>query len=148
MTTPADLSVAIRNAIVADATVTGKLTAYAGSWPVFTRRPVPTDAAYPIIIISTDIASSNEDGISDSRPVITRDVTVYGQNDTSAKYRDVEIIAFRLNEIFHRKRLSITVPGWHVVGVTVDGPTPAPTDDDATVARVVTLNFRLAVLTQ
>lgn len=142
----ADLAVPLRQALLADSAVTGKLAAYNGSFPIFTRRPTPTDAPYPVVVVSPDVAITDQDGIDDFRPVQTRDIAVYGQNDTADHYRDVESIAYAVRELFHSNRLAISVPNWFVVMINAQGPIPAPTDDDQTVGRLVTLQIQLARL--
>jgi hypothetical protein len=75
-----DLSEAIRTALVGDPDIAALLPAYAGSLPVFTRRPVPADAPYPMLVVSADLVSSNEDGVYDQRPILVRDVAAYHSN--------------------------------------------------------------------
>lgn len=140
----ADLAIPLRTAIVNNATIIALLPAYKGSFPVFTRRPAPENAPYPMILISTDVSANNEDGINDYRPIQERDVAVYGMNDTAVNYRNVETIARAVRTLFHRQRQAITVSGWHVVTITARGPFAAPTDDDKTVGRVVPLVIQLA----
>src|SRR4051812_26701905 len=129
----ADLAIPLRTAVLAATPITALLEAYKGSFPVFTRRPLPADAPYPSIIISPDISLSDQDGINDFRPIQERDITVYGQNDTAEKYRVVEVLGYKIRELFHKQRLAIAVSGWGVVQISARGPIPAPTDDDATV---------------
>lgn len=140
----ADLAGPLRAALIGSAPITALLAAYKGSYTVFTRRPAPADATYPMIIVSPDIALSQNDGISNFRPVQTRDVTVYGQNDTPAKYRAVESLGYLIRGLIHSQPRSITVPDWHVVDINAVGPIPAPVDDDQTIARVVSLSIQLA----
>lgn len=142
----ADLSIPLRTALVGHSPITALLPAYKGSFTVFTRRPAPSDATYPIIMVSPDISSTEEDGINDFRPIQERDITVYGKNDNAANYRTVEQIGYLIRELFHAQRRSITVSGWGVVAINARGPIPAPTDDDATVARMVSLTIQLARL--
>ncbi len=139
-----DLAVPLRTAVIGHAPVTAKLSAYKGSWPVFTRRPAPADATPPYVMVSPDISSTNQDGINDERPVLVRDISVYGMNDTPAKYVTVEEIGYLLHHLFHSQRLSITVPGWHVIQITSRGPIPVPADDDKMVGRMVSLTIELA----
>ena len=87
-----------------------------------------------------------QDGIDDFRPIQTRDVTVYGQNDTAAHYRTVESLAYAIRNLFHSQRQSITVTGWGVIQINCQGPIPAPTDDDQMVARMVSLQIQLGKL--
>ena len=144
MSSAPDLSGPVRAALVASSAVTSQLTAYAGSYPIFTRRPAPTDAPYPLIMISPDITLSEEDGVNDFRPVVERDVVVYGQNDTPAHYLAVESIARAVRDLFHRQWRAIDVTDWKVVEIRARGPVPAPTDDDETVGRLVALTISLA----
>lgn len=142
----ADLAMPLRKAIVEEASIAGLLGAYQDSKPVFTRRPTPTDADYPVIVISPDISLSDNDGVNDFRPIQVRDISVYGQNDTAAHYRTVEQIAYAVREFFHSNRQAIVVSGWHVVDINATGPIPTPTDDDQTVGRMVSLTIQLARL--
>ena len=140
----ADIGIPLRDALLAAPAVTGQLAAYKGSFPIFTRRPVDPAAPYPLIVVSPDITKTDVDGINDQRPVIERDISVYGENDVPVKYRTVETIARAVHDLFHRNRHAIAVSGWAVVSITATGPIPAPVDDDKTVARVVSLTVMLA----
>lgn len=139
-----DLSAPIRTAVIGDTTITDELPAYAGSVTVFTRVPVPDDAAYPMIVIHAQMHGGDDDGINDQRPTVLCDVTTYGRNDTAAHYRQVETIAFAVRELFHRKRLAISVSGWAVVDIQARGPSPAPADGEQIIVRRVELAVRLA----
>lgn len=109
---------------------------------VYTRRPVPSGATYPMIIVSEDIVSTDRDLIDTRMQFVVRDVMIYGQNDTTAHYREVESMAYAVFDKFHRRPSSIIVSGWHIVDVIARGPIAAPTDDNTTVGRVVTLSIR------
>jgi hypothetical protein len=139
-----NLAEPIRTALVGSATITSNLPAYLGSYTVFTRQPVPADADFPMILVSSGFQGSEEDGLRDERPLLVRDVLVYGQNDTAANYRVVEDIAFAVRALFHRARTAIVVSGWSVVDIVAQGPSPAPVDDEQTVGRRVELTVRLA----
>jgi hypothetical protein len=139
-----DLSVPIRDAIVAETAITDELPAYLGSLPVFTRVPVPDDAPYPLIVVAAQFQGAMDDGINDQRPAIVRDVIVYGKNDTAANYRQVEAIAFAVRDLFHSQREAIIVPDWGVIDITAMAPAVAPVDDEQTVGRRVELTVRLA----
>lgn len=145
-----DLSEPLRTALLDDATITAQLPAYAGSKTVFTRRPVPDNAEYPMIIVSADVGIVDEDGIDDQRPVITRDVAVFGRNDVAESYRQVEDIGFLVRDLFHRRRDSIVVPGWNVIDVRAAGPFSVSggrveeSVHSQTNGRIVTLTVRLA----
>lgn len=139
-----DLAQPIRNALVGASSITSLLPAYLNGYPVFTRRPVPDDAPFPNLVVSPDVAADEQDGVADQRPVLQRDVMVYGRNTTDAEYRAVEAVARQVHTLFHRQRNSITVSGWGVVDVVARFPMPAPTDDEQTVGRVVPLTIRLS----
>lgn len=142
-----DLSVPIRDAIIADAVITAALVAYNGSFPVFTRVPVPDDAPYPMVVVSSQLQAGEEDGVADERPTYTRDIMVYGRNGrdaTNDQYHAVEAIAFELRTLFNRKRDAIQIAGWTVTDIQTRGPAPAPVDDEQTVGRMVLLTLRLA----
>lgn len=136
-----DLSVPLRAAIIAASAITGKLGSYQGGASVHTRRPVPEDAGYPLIICGPDVTISDQDGISDKRPVIVRDVVCYGHQP--GDYREVEAVGYALRAMFHRQSHAITVPGWSVTDILATGPYPAPVDGDNFVGRRVTLTVRL-----
>jgi hypothetical protein len=144
VTTAPELSLAIRATILASAAVTVELADYAGSYPVFTQVPVPADAPYPMIATPNDIPGGDEDGVADLRPVIVRDVNIYGYNDTPAHSRQVDRIAQAVWGLFHRQRGSIAVSGWSTVSVVAVTPAPAPTDDEQIAGRRVELTVRLA----
>ena len=139
-----DLSIPLRDALVGSVTITGNLSAYLGSYPVFTRLPVPDDAPSPLVVVSPGMSLGEEDGIKDDRPLLSRDILIYGDNDTPAKYNTVEEIAFAVRDLFHRQRTALTVAGWTVVRITAAPPRPAPVDDEQTVGRLVELSVLLA----
>ena len=140
----ADLAAPLRSALVGAGAVTALLPVYSGTYPVFTRRPAPADAPFPMILVSPDISMIDRDGVNDQRPIVERDVAVYGENDTAQKYRNVEALAYAVRDLFHRQRAAITVAGWTVVQITARGPHPAPTDDNQAVGRLVVLTIELA----
>lgn len=131
----------IREALVSDPTISAYLTLWDGEPAVFARRPVPDGAQYPFIAISPDVSITDQDALVSRRPVILRDVTVYGENPD--QYRDTEDCAYLVRAFFHRQRFAISVPGYSVTEIVASGPIPAPVDDERHVARVVTLRLRL-----
>jgi len=135
---------ALRVALVGDSAITALLPVYESDFPVFTRRPAPVDVTFPIIMISPDVMIGNEDGVNDDRPLIVRDVTTYGSNENAGNYRAVEAIAYAVQELFHRKRNSITVAGWSVTDIVANGPISVPDDDEQRIGRMVELTIRLA----
>jgi len=143
-----DLAIPLRNAIIANSNIMGNLPLYTtGDDNVFTSRPVPADAPYPMIVISPDLSRTDMGGLRDERYISMRDVTVYGQTQPLSQgvsqYRLVETIAFLLFDLFHRNQKAIVVPSWKVVQIWGSGPSPAPTDDDMTVGRIVSLRIEL-----
>jgi len=138
-----DLSQPIYAALIGDTTIAAALPTYAGAPTVFTARPVPKDATYPMILAAGDIAVTDQDFIDDPLPVLVRDISVFGQNDTPAHVRAVETLALRVRTMFHRQRASLSVPSWNVLDIVCRGPVVGATDDDTTVHRLVSLTIRL-----
>lgn len=136
-----DLGAPIRTALLDEPTIEGLLSEYQGVAGIFTRRPAPDGALYPLIIVNPDASLTDRDGLTSDRPLIIKDVIVYGRQPDD--YRLVESIGYSIRTLFHRTRFSIDVDGYDVVEIVASGPRIAPTDDDSTVARVVTLTIQL-----
>ncbi len=136
-----NLSKTIRDAILADSQIVALLGSWQGVASVHTRRPAPSEADMPMIMISGDISTTDEDSLTSYRPVVVKDVICYG--DQPLSYRDVEEVGALMRALFHRKRHLLSIDGWHIIDVIVEGPFVAPTDDDKTCARGVTLTIRL-----
>lgn len=141
----ANLAEPLRDALVGNASITALLPNFQGSKTVFTRRPVPANAPYPMLVVSSDVSVFDEDGILDFRPIATRTIIAYAQNDTPEHYRVADTLAYLVRDLFHRQWRAIVVPSWKVVDIQANGPDPAPSDDQ-TEGRVVTLAIRLAQL--
>lgn len=142
-----DLSAPIRTALVGASGITDEMDAYKSSYPIFTKMPVPDDAPTMLVLVSSGFSVAENDGLTDERPVLQRDVMFYGRRSTDPdqdQYRAVERMAFAAHALFHRQRLAITVSGWSVIDVTVTGPAPAPVDDEQTVGRMISLTVSLA----
>jgi hypothetical protein len=139
-----DLAEPIRTALLEASGIANALPTYANAKTVFTRRPVPDNAPYPIIMVSSDVSVVDQDGVNDERPVIVRDIAVYGRNETPAHYRAVETLGYAIRTLFHRQRHALSVAGWNVIDIIASGPRAAPTDDLDTVGRLVELTVRLA----
>ena len=131
----------LRSTIVSMTAITSKLGTYNGSPSVHTRRPVPEDAGYPMIVIGPIAARGDEDGVNDSRPVVVVDLNTYGEQ--TEQYREVEEVADLLYQLLHRQRAAITVDNFSVIDLRCSGPVPAPVDDVSRVGRRVTLTARL-----
>lgn len=142
MTASADLSAPIYAALTGAGGITASLATYEGAAAIFTRRPIPADCAYPLCISAGDVTRGDEDLLSSPLQVIVRDIAFYGQQPRD--YRAVEAMALAARDLFHRKRQSLIVPGWNVLDVRCSGPIPAPTDDDQTCGRLLTLTVRLS----
>lgn len=136
-----DLGPSIRTALINDAIIGGLIAQWQGDPAVFTRRPTFTEVYYPLIVISEDIALIEQDALRSDRPVVVRDVIVYGHNPDD--YRTVDEVAYRIRELFHREKNSIVSTDYNVVDIRVTGPIAAPSDDEEIVGRIVTLNIQL-----
>jgi hypothetical protein len=144
-----DLSIPIRSAIVANQSIMSNMPDYANGDAVFTRRPTPIGAPYPMIVIGPDIGDMDIGGLNDQRLKIKRDIAVYSTNDTPDNYRLTETIAFAVRTLFHRNRTAITVTGWRVVNIWAKGPMMTPVqNEDEFVARTIEITVELdAVMT-
>lgn len=142
-----DLQPAIRSRILSDSQIVSLVSAYKGSSAIFTRRPVPEDASYPMIVVSPIVTDREEDWINCQKRILTYDIIVYGNNDDSEKYRNVEKIASRLTTLFHRMpRFALTMPaGSEFIQSRVSAPMPAPVDDNQKTGRVVVVNIELTL---
>ncbi len=139
-----DITIPVRDALLAAVAVTSLLPAYLGSYPVFTRRPVPADTPYPCLLVSQDIVLNDRDGINDYRPFILRDIAVYHTNEAAANYRLTMQIALAVWRTFNERRYSITVPDWDVVDVTALAPVSFDVEASKIAGRVVQLQVLVA----
>lgn len=142
-----DLSASIRTRILSVTDITSLLTNYKGSKPIFTRRPAPSDAAYPIIMISPMVGGGiDDDFLKRQRREVTYDLAVYGTNDTAENYRKVEKLGFLIAQVFHRlDHFKFETPeGWQLVRAKSFGPMPAPTDDQKFIGRMISVQFLIA----
>lgn len=141
---PLDLAEPYRTAIIAS-DVAELLGQWEGEPAVITRRPIPNDVEKALVLVGPEVGMGDMDWVNTSFPVSRRDIFVYGHqgNEVDGDYRDVEMAAFRLRELFQRAKDVLTVPGYHVVNITVFGPWVAPTDDDEEVGRGVTVTTHL-----
>jgi hypothetical protein len=134
-----DVLPGLRAAILAAPAITSKLGVYNGAPSVHTRRPVASDAPYPMVVISK-VTRTDNDGISDFRPLQVVDINTYGPQPEA--FRDIEKVAELIYVLFHRQS-NIVVPGYSVTDIRCKGPSPAPVDDETKVGRRVTLTIRL-----
>jgi len=137
-----NLASAFYDALSNDATITALLGTWNSNPSIHTRRPIPADAGYPLIVISPDITVSDQDALSTFRPVIVKDIAVYGLQPND--YRTVEALGLLLRNKFHRLRFALTPPaGYKIIDIVALGPSIAPTDDDKKLGRVVSLTVRV-----
>lgn len=147
MSDPTDdlnLAAPLRLALIDSAEIADLIAAYELYPAVFTRRPTPPDAAFPLIIINPDASIGDQDALNSARPVVRRDVAVYGKQPDD--YRAVDQCGYLIRRLFHRKRFAIAVPGFHVIDIVAAGPMVGPVDGPEYVARVVPLTIRLQAL--
>ena len=146
-----DLAAPLRTAILASATLTDPLSAYENEPAVFTRRPIPGDATYPLIWISPNAAAGAQNFLNSRKPTVIRDIGVSGEQGAPGhpddQYRTVEKLAFELWDYFDDKKDVITVPGFNVIRLTAAAPIVGPTDDDRHLTRIVSLTIRLSETT-
>lgn len=142
-----DVSPAIRAAILDNTTITSRLATWQGSAAVLTRLPIPEDVPFPCVVIPFNSVTTDQDFLTSDLTVIIRDVMVYGNIAAPGTPEDhtrrVDEIAYELRRLFHRNRTSLGNQPYHVVDIVVNGPRPAPVDDDKTVGRMVTLTLRI-----
>lgn len=140
-----DLSGVLRKFLVTKPAM-ADLSSFANSRALFTRRPAPEGAVYPMAFISPllDVDTSQSE-ISAEVPDLRYMLSVYGLNETSEQYRKVEEIAFASVALLNRMDPSLMeMPdGAQLVRVRALGPVIAPVDDDKLVGRAV--NLRLLV---
>jgi hypothetical protein len=143
-----DLGPALREALLNEPSIATNLSVYAHEPAVFTRRPVPSEAVYPLIICNDPTAITDEDGLRSDRPVWgPGDIAIYGRKAAPGSPEDqtrlVQQIGLRARRLFHRQKWALQVEGFHVIDIRASGPVPAPVDDDKTVGRIVSLIVRL-----
>lgn len=139
-----NLAIPLRDALVASEAVQLIASDYKGEPAVFTRRPVPDDAPYIMVVVSPDIGIGNADFLRSLMPIVTRDIAVYGQQPD--QYRDIETLAYAIREQFHQVKTAITVPGYHVIDINCTGPVGGPAEDPKIMGRIVTLSIQLQKL--
>jgi hypothetical protein len=129
------------------AAICASLGEYEGEPGVFAYRPVPEGALDPIILINPDAAIDDQDGLASSRPMVIRDIAIYGRKGPPGEPSDqspiVEAIGYQVRELFHRQRFSVQPEGYSITDIVAAGPVVAPVDDDGEIGRLVTLTVRL-----
>lgn len=142
-----DVGPALRAAVIANAAISSELSQWQGEPAVFTRLPIPEDATFPCVVIPFDASTLDQDALVSRRTVIMRDIMVYGNiaapGTSDDDTRIVDDIARELRTMFHRNKAALVNTSYHVIDIVVNGPRPAPVDDDKTVGRMVTLTLRI-----
>lgn len=142
-----DLGPAFREALIAAAPISSVLSVYDEEPAVFTRRPVPDAAEYPLIIVNDPASLGDADGLTSSHPVWSGDIAIYGQKGAPGTAEDhtriVQQAALAVRTLFHRQKWALSVGGFNVIDIRATGPVPAPVDDDKTIGRIVSLIVRL-----
>lgn len=141
-----DLLPPIRDALMGEAEIAGVLEQWKGEPAIFTRRPVPKDAPALMVLID-QTTLSDADALRSDRPIWGGQILFYGVKGEPGTPQDqtrvVEKMAYRARTLFHRQRFSVRPTGFSVIDVRAGGPMPAPTDDDQTVGRLLTLTVLL-----
>lgn len=142
-----DLLGPLRSGVIGASGVAALLAQWKSEPAVFTRRPVPDDAPDPSVLIQGPVGLTDLDALNAPRPIADYDLLVYGSKGAPGSDEDqtrvIEQIAFLLRTHFHRNKFSFTPTGFGVIDVRVRGPFIAPTDDEQTVGRVLSLTIRL-----
>lgn len=138
-----DLLSNIRSLLLSDLDITQHLSIFNGAKAIFTRRPVPENADYPFIIINPPFSDTDRDFLDLAFRDVTYNIIVYGNNDTSQNYRNVEDTAFKIKNKFLRlPKTGMTMPvGYSLVRGNSIGPFIAPTDDEKKIARAVSVTI-------
>lgn len=138
-----NLEAPLRTALMSSSDITDLLGTWQLEPAILTRRPIPKEAeTKPCIVISPDINNGDMDGLTARRPIITKDITVYGEQ--TKHYFIVQDIGWLIRDLFHRvKNTFLSIEEYNVVSVVATGPFVGPTEDDSTVARIVTLTITL-----
>lgn len=138
---------ALRDAAMGVPAIAGRLGLYEGEPSVHTRRPVPSGTTYPALVFGPNVSKTDRDFLTSRLPVVQTQATVYGQGGAPGapndQYRDVEEVADSVYDLFHRRRDSLVVDGFHVVDIVASGPIPAPTDNERLIGRAVLLTISL-----
>lgn len=142
-----DVGPAIRAALIGNAPIAALLPNWRGGPAVFAYRPVPADAPDRLIIINPDISITDQDGLTSDRPIVARDIAIYGNVGPAGDPADdtpiVEALGYMIRALFHRQRFSVQIDGYSVIQALASGPTVAPVDDDKEVGRMVGLTISL-----
>ena len=127
---------AIYSKMNGDATLTALLNSYNGNPAVFSGDRIPDNAELPYITISGNIAVSRADTKTTQGREILRDIGCWDHQSSSVL--NVENIAERVHDLFHRVALTIT---GHTNWLTeASGPITTP-PEEGVFGRIVTLRI-------
>ncbi|WP_427023038.1 tail completion protein gp17 [Aureimonas ureilytica] len=132
------LADAIYARLAGDALLTASLGTWEGNPSIFTFRPVPDGAEYPIALAAEVVSDVNADAVTARGRQIVRDIAIYGKAES--QFDAVEAAAERVRALFHRQPLE--VDGFRVIVVTASGPMSGPAEPDE-IGRIVTLTIRM-----
>lgn len=136
-----DIAAPLRTALISVAEISGPLALWNNEPAVFTRRPVPADASFPMIVINPAAAITDQDYLDRQLPIVMRDIGIYGRQPDDV--RIVDAISYAIRDHFHRNRWAITPDGFGVIQIIARGPFPGPTDSATTIGRIVGLTIQL-----
>jgi hypothetical protein len=136
-----DLAIALRSALIGQSAIADDLALFNGEPAIFTRRPLPDKAPYPLCMINPAAAIGDQDYLNSALPIVMRDVAFYGEQPKD--YRLIERLSYLARDFFHRNKWAIVPDGYDVIQITAKGPIPGATDDQTTVGRLVSLTIQL-----
>lgn len=103
-----------------DATLTDLLSTYKGSPAIFTIPTIPSDATFPFITANEDFSVIP----FDTKTVEGRDVSRYIRvfADASGSRSLLDSLSERVRFLFHRKHNEMTIAGYQIILINVEGP--------------------------
>lgn len=130
-----NLTAAIYDRLVTDATLAAMLATYGEDVAIFTTDPTPGDAELPYIVSAGEVAARSFDTKTTRGREVWRDIRCYAPATGSAVL--VEQIAERVRALLHRHAL--VVAGHETWVAEVSGPIAA--DEEDAYGRVVTVRL-------
>lgn len=128
---------AIYDRLAGDLTLVGMLNTYQGRPAIFTTDPAPGDALLPYIVTAGDAVNAAFDTKTTRGNQIWRDVRCYANAGGSAA--EIEAMAERVRELFHRQAFSIAGFVW--IWAECSGPVAA--DELDAYGRIVTVKLTI-----
>jgi hypothetical protein len=139
------LTKAIYQVIIHDATLASMLTTFHGSPSVFTTMPLPESAQKPLILTEGSVRDAPRDSKTTIGHDILRDVRCY--TDETGDQDLVEDIGLTVKELFHKheEKLNNYMTDFLVVKCWADGPRTANVHsaNEYVYGRIVTLTIWL-----